>query len=381
MFKCKISNKCGSCQLLDKEYDETLKIKLSHVNELFKKNNINYVIKEINPSKNKIKYRNKMIVGFKYINNDIIAGFYEENSHKIIAMDSCLMHSDNQNKIVQETIKIMKQLKLRPYDEDRRNGLIRYLLIKEGFKTNELMVVIVTGQEVFPGSNEFCKRIRSISPNIKTIVQNINTRKTSVVLGDKEKILFGNGYISDYLFDLRFNITSKSFFQVNPKQAERLYSKVMEYATLDNTKTIIDAYSGVGTIGMYLSKFCKNVISVENNKQAFLAAIYNAKVNNIKNVKFYNDDATLFIKDLAYNKEKIDLIIMDPPRTGSTEEFIMSCVKLRPNKIVYVSCGPDTLARDLKLFLKNNYFISKASCFDMFCFSNHIETVVCLERK
>ena len=155
----------------------------------------------------------------------------------------------------------------------------------------------------------------------------------------------------------------------------------MEYATLDNTKTIIDAYSGVGTIGMYLSKFCKNVISVENNKQAFLAAIYNAKVNNIKNVKFYNDDATLFIKDLAYNKEKIDLIIMDPPRTGSTEEFIMSCVKLRPNKIVYVSCGPDTLARDLKLFLKNNYFISKASCFDMFCFSNHIETVVCLERK
>lgn len=381
MFKCKISNKCGSCQLLDKEYEETLKIKLSHVNELFKKNNINYVIKEINPSENKIKYRNKMIVGFKYINNDIIAGFYEENSHKIIAMDSCLMHSDIQNKIVQEIIKIMKQLKLRPYDEDRRNGLIRYLLIKEGFKTNELMVVIVTGQEVFPGSNEFCKRIRSISPNIKTIVQNINTRKTSVVLGDKEKILFGNGYISDYLFDLRFNITSKSFFQVNPKQAERLYSKVMEYATLDNTKTIIDAYSGVGTIGMYLSKFCKNVISVENNKQAFLAAIYNAKVNNIKNVKFYNDDATLFIKDLAYNKEKIDLIIMDPPRTGSTEEFIMSCVKLRPNKIVYVSCGPDTLARDLKLFLKNNYFISKASCFDMFCFSNHIETVVCLERK
>ena len=381
MFKCKISNKCGSCQLLDKEYEETLKIKLSHVNELFKKNNINYVIKEINPSENKIKYRNKMIVGFKYINNDIIAGFYEENSHKIIAMDSCLMHSDIQNKIVQETIKIMKQLKLRPYDEDRRNGLIRYLLIKEGFKTNELMVVIVTGQEVFPGSNEFCKRIRSISPNIKTIVQNINTRKTSVVLGDKEKILYGNGYISDYLFDLRFNITSKSFFQVNPKQAERLYSKVMEYATLDNTKTIIDAYSGVGTIGMYLSKFCKNVISVENNKQAFLAAIYNAKVNNIKNVKFYNDDATLFIKDLAYNKEKIDLIIMDPPRTGSTEEFIMSCVKLRPNKIVYVSCGPDTLARDLKLFLKNNYFISKASCFDMFCFSNHIETVVCLERK
>lgn len=381
LLKCNISRKCGSCQLIDKTYDETLKIKLNNVNNLFKKNKINYQIKEINPSPNITKYRNKMIVGFRYINNEIIAGFYEENSHKVIALDYCLMHSDIQNKIVSETVKIMKQLKLRPYDEDKKTGLIRYLLIKEGFKTKEIMVVIVTGQEVFPGSNEFCKRIRAIDNNIKTIIQNINTRKTSVVLGDKEKILFGPGQISDYLCNLRFNITSKSFFQVNPLQAEKLYQKVKDYADFKGNEVIIDAYSGVGTIGMFLSDKVNKVISVENNKQAHIAAITNAKNNKIKNVLFYNDDATDFINQLASQREKIDVVVMDPPRTGSTEQFINSCIKLNPKKIVYVSCGPDTLARDLQLFYKNKYTVTKGSCFDMFCFSEHIETVVLLTKN
>ena len=381
VLKCNISRKCGSCQLIDKAYDETLKIKLNTVNNLFEQNKINYTVKEINPSPNITKYRNKMIVGFRYVNNEIIAGFYEENSHKVIALEHCLMHSDVQNKIVTETVKIMKQLKLRPYDEDKKTGLIRYLLIKEGFKTKEIMVVVVTGQEVFPGSNEFCKRIRNIDPNIKTIIQNINTRKTSVVLGDKEKILFGPGQISDYLCNLKFNITSKSFFQVNPLQAQNLYQKVKDYADFKGNEVIIDAYSGVGTIGMFLSDKVNKVISVENNKQAHLAAITNAKNNKIKNVLFYNDDATDFIYQLARQKEKIDVVVMDPPRTGSTEQFIDSCIKLNPKKIVYVSCGPDTLARDLKLFYKNKYYITKGSCFDMFCFSEHIETVVLLEKN
>lgn len=378
MIKCNISKKCGSCQLIDKEYEETLKIKLDNVNKLFKLNGINYQIKEINRSPSITKYRNKMIVGFRMINNNIVAGFYEENSHKVIAMDNCLMHSDSQNRIVRETINIMKSLRIKPYDEDKRVGLIRYLLIKEGIKTKELMVVIVTGQEIFPGSNEFCKRIRMVDKNIKTIIQNINTRKTSVVLGDKEKVLFGPGQISDYLCNLKFNMTSKSFFQVNPLQAEKLYQRVKEYGEFTKNEIIIDAYSGVGTIGMFMSSDVKKVISVENNKQAHMAAITNSKVNGIKNVIFYNDDATKFINQLAEIKERIDVIIMDPPRTGSTEQFIMSCVKLKPKKIIYVSCGPDTLARDLKLFYKNKYYITKGSCFDMFCFTEHVETVCLL---
>ena len=380
-LKCKYYKSCGNCQLLNKTYNETLQIKLNNVNNLLKQNKINYQIKEINPSPNITQYRNKMIVGFRYVNNEIIAGFYEENSHKVIALDNCLMHSDVQNKIVSEIVKIMKQLKLRPYDEDKKTGLIRYLLIKEGFKTKEIMVVVVTGQEVFPGSNEFCKRIRSIDPNIKTIIQNINTRKTSVVLGEKEKILYGPGQISDYLCNLKFNITSKSFFQVNPLQAQNLYQKVKDYAEFKGNEVIIDAYSGVGTIGMFLSDKVNKVISVENNKQAHNAAIVNAKNNQIKNVVFYNDDATDFINQLAKQREKIDVVVMDPPRTGSTEQFIMSCVKLNPKKIIYVSCGPDTLARDLQLFYKNRYYITKGSCFDMFCFSEHIETVVLLTKN
>lgn len=380
ILKCSISKKCGSCQLIDKEYNETLNIKLNRINELFRKNNIKYKVTEINKSPSITKYRNKMIVGFKYINNAIVAGFYEENSHKIVALDNCLMHSDIQNKIVKEVVAIMKSLRLKPYDEDKKTGLIRYMLIKEAFNTKEIMIVIVTGQEVFPGSNEFCKRVRNIDKNIKTIIQNINTRKTSVVLGEKEKILYGNGYITDILLNLKFNITSKSFYQVNPLQTENLYRRVEEYCNFKGNETIIDAYSGIGTIGIYLSKNVKKVISVENNKQAHISAINNAKNNQIKNVSFYNDDATDFIYDLSLNKEKVDVVIMDPPRSGSTEKFIMSCVKLRPEKIVYVSCGPESLVDDLQLFVKNGYEIKKASCFDMFCFTEHVECVVLMSK-
>lgn len=380
MIKCSISNKCGSCQLLNKEYEETLNHKLKYVNDCLKKEKVPYQIHDIYRSKYDTKYRNKMIVGFKYIQGKIVAGFYEENSHKIIAMNNCIMHSDCQNKIVQDVLSLMKNMKYFPYDEDRKIGLFRYLLIKEAHKTKEVMVVIVTGQELFPGSKSFCQKLTSLNPNIKAIIQNINNRKTSIVLGEKEKVLFGNLYITDYLCDLKFRITSKSFYQVNPVQAENLYNQVLNYSKLTGKEVVIDAYSGIGTIGLYLSNNAKKVISVENNKQAHMSAIANAKINNINNAIFYNDDATKFINLIADNKELIDIIIMDPPRTGSTEQFINACYRLNPKKIVYVSCGPDTLARDLKMFYSYGYKIKDASCFDMFCYTNHIETIVLLTK-
>ena len=179
---------------------------------------------------------------------------------------------------------------------------------------------------------------------------------------------------------MKFQITSKSFFQVNPLQAENLYNQVLNYASLSGSEVILDAYSGIGTIGLYLSCKAKKVISVENNKQAHNSAIMNAKINNIKNTIFFNDDATIFINKLAKEKEKIDVIIMDPPRTGSTIEFIRACNNLNPKKIIYVSCGPDTLARDLKEFIKLGYKIIKGSCFDMFCYTKHVESIVLLEK-
>ena len=379
-LKCKYYKSCGNCQLLNKTYQDTLTHKLNYVNSCLAKYNIRDKVSEIVPSEKNFGYRNKMILGYKYANGKIISGFYEENSHKIVDIEDCLMHSDLQNEIARGIKKIFSDLKIRPYDEDRKIGLVRYVLIREAVFKKEVLVTIVTSTDVFPARNEVVKRIRNLSPLIKTIVQNINPRKTSIVLGDKERVLYGPGFIKDEMCGITFNITSKAFYQVNPLQTTKLYGKVIEHSKFNGSETIIDAYSGVGTIGMILSKSVKNVISVENNKQAVSAAIVNSKNNNISNVKFICDDATNFIINLANEKEKVDAIIMDPPRSGSTPEFLNSAIKLRPNKIIYVSCDPATLARDLQI-LNRYYKIDKMTCFDMFCWTEHVETVVNLLKR
>lgn len=379
-IKCKYYKSCGNCQLLNKNYQDTLTYKLNYVNSCLSKYNIREKVTEIVPSEKNYEYRNKMILGYKYANGKIISGFYEENSHKIVDIDECLMHSELQNHIAKGIKKIFSDLKIRPYDEDRKIGLIRYVLIREAVFKKEILITIVTSTEVFPGRSEVVKRIKNLSPLIKTIIQNINPRKTSIVLGEKERVLFGPGFIKDEMCGITFNITSKAFYQVNPLQTIKLYGKVIEHSKFTGNETIIDAYSGVGTIGMILSKNVKNVISVENNKQSVNAAIVNAKNNNITNVKFVCDDATNFIMQLAKETNKIDAIIMDPPRSGSTPEFLNSAVKLRPNKIIYVSCDPSTLARDLQ-FLNRYYKIDKMTCFDMFCWTEHVETVVNLIKR
>lgn len=379
-INCKYQKQCGNCQLLNKTYEETLKFKLESVNDYLKQNKINYKVKDIIKADLNIGYRNKMILAYKYQNGKVVTGFYEENSHKIVDIDSCVIHSDLQNTIAREIKKIIIDLKIKPYDEDRRIGLLRYVLIREAVFKKEILITLVTASDVFPARSEVVKRIRNISPLIKTVIQNINPRKTSIVLGDKERVLFGNGFISDNLKSLTFNIGSKSFYQVNPYQTEKLYTEVEKVANLNKTDTIIDAYSGVGTIGMILSKHVKNVISVENNKQAVDAAIVNSKINNIKNVRFICDDATNFIVQLAKERAKIDVVVMDPPRTGSTVQFINAINSLNPRKVIYVSCGPDTLARDLVLLTKK-YDITNMVCVDMFCWSNHVETVVLLSHK
>lgn len=380
-ISCPLKNKCGNCQLLNLKYQDTLSYKLDYVNSLFKKAKITTTINEIIPANHNTKYRNKMIIGFKKINGKIISGFYEENSHKIVDLDNCILHSEEQNNIATGLKKIIEKLRLLPYDEDRKIGLIRYALIKEAINTNEILITIVTASENFPARNDFVKMVRNLSPKIKTIIQNINSRKTSIVLGEKERVLYGPGFINETLLGLKFQITSKSFFQVNPLQTVKLYQTVEQFASFSKDDVIIDAYSGIGTIGLYLSKHVKQVISVENNKQAVSAAIKNAKNNNINNVSFFCDDATNFIVEFAKEKPLIDVLIMDPPRTGSTVQFLDSVCKLKPKQVIYVSCGPDTLVRDLPQLLKNGYQIKNIKCVDMFCWTNHVETVVCLMRK
>ncbi len=378
--KCKYQKLCGSCQLLDKSYQDTLNFKLTYVNDCLHKAGFNHQVTKIVEAKQNTNYRNKMIIGYKFVNGKIISGFYEENTHHIIDIDECQMHSKMQNFILQNLKSIFQSLKIKPYDEDRKVGLIRYVLVREAYFTGEILIVLVTASEIFPARSEVVKRIKALSPKIKTIIQNINSRKTSIVLGDKERILYGNGYITDLFGNLKFNISSKAFYQINTLQTQNLYEKIKLLANFNKNETIIDAYSGVGTIGLILASSVKEVISIENNQQSVRAAILNAKINQIKNVHFICDDATNYLVEIAKEKVKIDAIIMDPPRTGSTIAFLEAIKKIKPRKVIYVSCDPSTLARDLKV-LKNEYKIMESVCVDMFSWTNHVETLVVLSHK
>lgn len=375
--KCPLYGKCGGCQLLHLPYEKTIEFKKNYVLDCFKKEGINAKINKFISAKEPYNYRNKMIIGFKIQNSKVVSGFYEENSHKIIDLDYCIMHSELQNNIAKYIKQLIIDYKIKPYDEDRKTGIIRYVLIREAIYTKQILITFVTSSEVLPSRSEIVKKICAKFKEVKTIIQNINPRKTSIVLGEKEKVLFGKPYIEDKLMGLTFKITSKSFYQVNPKQTELLYQEVVNSLDIKKDDLIIDAYSGIGTIGMILSKNASDVISVENNTQAYKAAIMNARDNNIKNIHFINADATEFINEMALENERVDWLVLDPPRTGSTISFLKNAIKLKPKKIIYVSCGPDTLARDLKILLEK-YHITYMSLVDMFCFTKHIESVVCL---
>lgn len=376
--KCGIYDKCGGCHLLHMKYESQMKFKYDYVVNALKEYKLSTKIDEVIKADIKEHYRNKMQVAYSTFNNNIIYGFYEEESHKIIPLDNCLVQTERQNEVVKVVAKIMKELHIAPYNEDKRTGLIRFVLIREAFKTGELLVTIVTNSDIFPGKNEFINRLRKACPYITTIIQNINTRKTSIILGDDEKVMFGPGYITDELCGLKFQLSSKTFYQINSYQTELLYKKVIEYAKLTKEDILLDAYCGVGTIGMVCSPYVKEVIGVENNKQSVINARNNAYNNKIKNIHFVNMDATEYI--LKNQDLKFDCVIMDPPRSGSTVEFLNAVKKIAPKRIIYVSCEAKTLARDLKVLIEK-YNIEKKAIVDLFVGTYHIECICKLYLK
>ena len=242
------------------------------------------------------------------------------------------------------------------------------------------MVVLVLGSPILPSSNNFVKALRKEHPEITTVVLNINDRKTSMILGEREKVLYGKGFIRDELCGCTFRISPKSFYQVNPVQTEILYQKAIEFAHLTGKESVIDAYCGIGTIGIVASDRAKRVIGVELNAEAIRDAKINSRMNKIENIEFYANDAGRFMVELADADEHIDVVFMDPPRSGSTEEFLSSVVTLSPRKVVYISCGPDTLARDLKYLTTHGYQVLKITPFDLFPFTEHTEVVTLLTR-
>lgn len=376
---CPVSAKCGGCRYIDTEYSEELKAKEAYVSGLLKP----FIkLSGITGMKTPFHYRNKVSAAFGMDRrHNPISGIYETKSHRIVPVDSCLLEDKKADEIIVTIRSLLKSFKIKVYDEDTGYGLLRHVLVRVGKKSGEIMVVLVTASPVFPSKVNFCKALRTKHPEITTIVQNINLRTDSLVLSDRENVLWGKGFIEDTLCNKVFKISARSFYQVNPVQTEVLYSKAIEYAGLTGKEVILDAYCGIGTIGIIASDKAKEVISVELNKDAVRDAITNTKKNGIKNLTVYNDDAGSFMEKLAADNTKIDVVFMDPPRQGSDERFIKSVLALSPRKVVYVSCGPDTLARDLALFKKGGYKVEKSECVDMFPKTVHVETVCLLSKK
>ena len=292
-----------------------------------------------------------------------------------------MTEDEKADEIIGTIRRLLKNFKLRPYNEDTGRGFLRHVLVKRGFKSGQIMVVLVTGTRDFPKKKDFVATLLKIHPEITTVVQNVNNQKTSMVLGNRSEVLFGDGYITEQLGDFSFRISPKAFYQINPIQTEVLYNTTLEFAGLTGKETVIDAYCGTGTIGIFASPKAKKVVGVELNPDAVKDARVNAKLNSAENTEFYNADAGEFLADAAVSNEKYDVVIMDPPRSGSTVKFLKSVVKLAPKTVVYVSCNPETLARDLMFLVRNGYKVKKIQPVDMFPHTNHVETVVLLSHK
>lgn len=375
---CPYFKECGGCNKLDVSYEEELKQKQAYVEKLFSGVNYKKPI-EIIGAENPYYYRNKVQMAFRLSKTKkVVSGIYEENSHKIVAVNDCLIQAEVINEVLKKVNLALSKNKITPFVN---GGILKHVLVRYGFTTKEIMVVMVTESDFFPGRNNFVKELLKLEPRITTVIQNIQSRDTSIVLGTKERVLYGKGFITDKLCGLTFKLSPRSFYQINPIQTEKLYNLAMEFANLRSDNVVIDAYSGIGTIGMVAAKKAKKVICVENNPDAVKDARFNAKVNNLTNVDFYCEDSTKFLNELVVSKAKIDCLFLDPPRTGTTYNFISAISKMKIKRVVYVSCGPDTLARDLKIFQDFGYQIVKAKCVDLFPKTNHVECVVRIEKK
>jgi 23S rRNA (uracil1939-C5)-methyltransferase len=376
--RCRIDKKCGGCVYLRHTYEEQLAIKEKRVRSFMEG------IAKVRPvtgMEDPFHYRNKVNAAFaRRRDGKIVSGIYEEGTHNVIPVTSCLIEDKKADEIIGTIRKLAASFKVRIYDEDHGSGLLRHVMIRRGWKSGQVLVILVTASPVFPSKNNFVKALRAAHPEITSVVLNINDRQTSMVLGERNITLYGKGYIEDTLCGHTFRISPSSFYQINSVQTEKLYRKAVELAALTGDETVFDAYCGIGTIGITASPQAGKVIGVELNRQAVRDAAVNAKINAIPNIRFYADDAGRFLAEMAARGEKADVLFMDPPRSGSTEVFLKAASEMEPSRIVYISCEPETMARDLRQ-LRKDYTIGEIWPFDMFPWTRSIEAVCVLHRK
>ncbi|MDM0446832.1 23S rRNA (uracil(1939)-C(5))-methyltransferase RlmD [Clostridium perfringens] len=383
---CAIYKRCGGCKLQHASYKAQLDFKWDRVKDCVSK------IGKLDPSIVKYplgmeepwRYRNKVQLPIGLINGEVKIGFFAPRSHDIIDMESCLIQDEIGDKVVKLTREWIEKFNIRPYNVDGEydeKGIVRHIMIRRGFTTNEVMVVLVTNGETLPHKEEFVDLMVKNIPGIKSVIQNINSKKTNVILGLESKTLWGEDTISDYIGDFRFNISPLSFFQVNPTQTEVLYGKALEYANLTGNEEVFDAYCGTGTITLFLSQKAKKVYGVEIIPQAIDNAWINAKENKVENVEFFVGESEVVIPDLINKGVKADVVVVDPPRKGCDKKLLDAITNIDAKKIVYVSCDPSTLGRDLKVLEENGYKALEVQPVDMFPNTAHIENVALLIKK
>lgn len=374
---------CGGCPLLGMEYEAQLKRKEEQVRRLIGRYG---PVRPIRGMENPYHYRNKVISTFAPgPKGRLVSGIYAEGTHRVLPVETCLLQDTVLDRTMQAVREAANACRYEAYNEDRGTGLVRHCLLRRGFATGQVMVVLVTGQPVLPGAKNFVHTLLDAAAKrgvtVTTVVQNYNPRKTSAVLGTQEKVLYGKGFILDELCGKRYAISPRSFYQVNPVQTEVLYRLAVEAAGLTGRETVLDAYCGIGTIGLTAAGKARQVVGVEVNADAVRDAIGNARHNGIKNARFVAADATAWIAAAAAAGERADVVFMDPPRAGSTMAFLESVARMAPRRVVYVSCNPETLARDLAVLTSRGDRMEYAVPVDLFPWTEHVETIVLIQKE
>lgn len=379
MANCSVKDICGGCEYIGRPYEYQLGLKQKHVSGIL--DGI-CEVGNIVACDSPYYYRNKVHSAFKKgRGGKIIHGTYAEGSHRIVEHDRCMIENRKAQEIINTIGVITARHKMSIYDERVGKGLLRRVLVRVSEATGQIMVVLVIGSRYFTGKNAFIAELLDKHPEITTIVSNINSRHDSMILGNISKTEYGKGYIEDVILGKTFRISPDSFFQVNTKQAEVLYSTAVSLAGITTDDRVLDCYCGTGTITLCTAELCSEAVGVEINPAAVTDARANARRNKVRNVKFINEDATAYMEDLRLSGgEKYDVVIMDPPRAGSTARFINSLAGISPSRVIYVSCNPETLARDLKCFISEGYRPVRAIPVDMFPWTDDVEVVTLLER-
>lgn len=374
---CPIFYECGGCDFLHMTYDYQLELKQTSVQTLFDKKSFEIRVNPIIRSEKPLNYRHKVVLSAKTNKQKLRLGLYREKTREVIPFLNCFIHDKDTNLVLKTLEMLLNKYKIPAYDLQTNQGILKHVMIRKSLVRQEMMVVFVTQGTLMPNGKKISQDLVKKHPKVVTTVQNIHRKRTHLVLLEEEKIIYGPGYIIDNIADLSFRLSARSFYQVNPEQMLKLYSRAIEMADLKNEDIVLDAYSGIGTLSLLIAKHVKQVIAIEVNKDAHLDALNNKKYNQVDNVDFINEDVNLYLENM---ESEIDVLFMDPTRDGSTPEFLNAVKKLGPTKIVYISCEPKTQVRDLE-HLKESYEINEVQPVDMFSQTEHIENIVLLSLK